>query len=529
MSVNPFLLRAGCFAALIALAPAFAADTKPADLSLLGSQALSATLSAIRELKANDDVKLSLPERFARVNAFVYSPETSAKLNKVYGTDHPINFTSMAAPKGQQRFHFSLMPLHYADTDGTTVDWPELGADLLLDQHGKRLTTKANWASVQGEDKSMSVDVRDVAFSAQERQGYAKLWFGNGQMTIGSITLHGKTNGITGKLEGIRVESTVAEKPRSIEYRTATTIKAVNVADTQVDDIHAAFRIRNIDKAALGRFVTATRNAKLTSLPMDRQVKAMMPMFEDLARAAILHGASIDIEDISASFQGSRASIKGHVGFEGVGAADLAAIPTFIKKIVARFEVRVPVALVRAVSGKIAHEQLANQHPGTTPDAQSTAQMAQTMTDVVVGKLINSGYARIVNDVLVSTIEWRGGKLRANGKEVILPKSPQPSAQPSRSLLQARRIEGSCQLPDYPADVVRDDKPLALTLRVTVGDDGKPRKVEVIAPSAFPAYDQAVQSAATTCTYLPALLNGKPIDAQLLWHLTREPGSTHPK
>jgi outer membrane biosynthesis protein TonB len=160
------------------------------------------------------------------------------------------------------------------------------------------------------------------------------------------------------------------------------------------------------------------------------------------------------------------------------------------------------------------------------------AQMGQTMTDVVVGKLVGGGYARIENDVLVSKVEFRDGELTANGKKVELPKPPAggaPPAPPQRSnlppnALQARRIEDSCRLPDFPDEVIGPDKALTAGFAWRVDETGKVENARVTATSGYPAWDQSMVEVLGQCRYIPALQGGKAIGLNIDWSVTRLKG-----
>jgi TonB family protein len=94
--------------------------------------------------------------------------------------------------------------------------------------------------------------------------------------------------------------------------------------------------------------------------------------------------------------------------------------------------------------------------------------------------------------------------------------------------LPARRIDGSCSMPDYPEQVVARDAQLALTLSVLVDAGGKPGPIEVVAPSGFPDYDRAVLAAVEHCRYVPALNGSTPVAQAVTLSLRREPGSQRP-
>lgn len=232
---------------------------------------------------------------------------------------------------------------------------------------------------------------------------------------------------------------------------------------------------------------------------------------------------------MSFAFRGHKAVLKGRVGLDAVPGAELGDMARVARRVNGRFEVRVPVALVREVALAVARQQAAAaKQPQAQP--QDLAVVAQSMTDAIIGKLLGSGYARLQDDVLVSTIAFRGGVLRVNGKKVELPKPAKaPVPQGAATFMQARRITDSCTLPDYPAQVVEKDARLELKLHYVVDQEGKLRDLQLAQASDQPGYDAAVLAAFADCRFIPALRDGKPVEHVVTDHvLTREPGSVRP-
>jgi TonB family protein len=90
--------------------------------------------------------------------------------------------------------------------------------------------------------------------------------------------------------------------------------------------------------------------------------------------------------------------------------------------------------------------------------------------------------------------------------------------------LKARRIEESCRLPDFPDEVLAQDRPLRASFAWRVDSEGKVENVRVTAPSGYPAWDQAIVEGMAQCRYIPALQGGKPIGLQIDWNVMREAG-----
>lgn len=526
--MRPSLPCLALAASLSGALPALSAeDAKPAAPAL--SPLADAAFTALGEIEAADDPDASLPARFERLGAFRYSPQTAAKLARTFGTERPFTVTRVPGAKNQLVYRADLVPLHYVGADGASADWSALSVLMSTDHAGRRVAVNGSWPSIDAQDKNTRFALRHLTLAGQQHRGFGGLWFGTARLDIERMSIEPKAAVIPGLVfEGIHTDTTMTERPRGVDLHYGGAVKAVHAGSERIDDVRWAVRIDNIDKRALVALKAASEKNKaaLAAPTAQRRVAAAQPMLMDFARAMVARGAAIEIDDISAGYQGSRASIKGRISVEGATGAGLDTMAAVLRKIVARFEVKVPLALVRAVSARVAQKQLETQHPGTPADPQAAAQMGQTVADVMVGKLINGGYARIDNDALVSTIEWRDGSLRANGKEIALPKPPQQAVR--TPLLQARRIADSCKLPDYPDDVVRQDAPLQLTLRFVVGADGHLRKLALAQASQWPAYDQAVLAAAAECAYIPALRNGQPVEVPMTWPVVREPGSVRP-
>jgi TonB family protein len=335
-------------------------------------------------------------------------------------------------------------------------------------------------------------------------------------------------------MRGMTFTSRVTEKPKTVDMAYESGIKTIAVAGEQVDDLRFAMRFANIDKKAIADLKAAgeRQQDQLAKLSPEQQAEAGKVMMLAFGKAALSRGAAIELDDFSASYHGQKAAVKGRVSFPGATAADLNDAKLLMKKLVARLEVRVPIALVREIAGTVVARQAAQQ--GGATDPQSIAQLRESATDVVIGKLVGGGFARVENDVLVSTIEWRSGVLTANGKPVPLPapqpgsKAPVAMAPGPGTVLQARLVEGSCTLPAYPDEVIAGDRPLKVRVDMTVGVDGRVKRAAIGQPSGFAGYDSALQEAVQQCTYIPALRDGKPIEVSVSRQIVRAPGARQP-
>lgn len=539
--VKPLLLRSSLAlalgAAVLAALPATGAD-KPAAPSPAPSPAMDAVLSAVRDLQLEKDARLPMTQRLDRLAGARPSAETAAKLRAVFGTDRLYGIERLPAPPGKVEYRATLFPLRYAPPEGMSFDWTEGRLDMSLNPAGTAMTIHGALESLTAEDKDIRMTVKGMTLDGTQKRGYAGIWFGEATAQVADVHIQGKDkNGAETPpmdMRGMTVVSRVVEKPKAVDIVYDTGIKSIAMAGEQVDDLRFAMRLSNIDKKAMAELKAAGERQQndLSGLSPEQQAAAAKPLMLAFGKAALSRGAAIEIDDISASYHGQKAAIKGRVFFQGALASDLNDPKLLLKKLVAKVEIRVPVALVREIAGTVAAKQAAQQ--GATTDPQSIAQLRESGTDIVVGKLVGGGFARIENDVLVSTIEWRSGVLTANGKPVPLPDEKSANAPPVATapgpgkVLQARLVEGSCALPAYPDEVIAGDRPLKVRVDMTVGADGRVKRAVIGQPSGFADYERALLDAVQQCTYIPALREGKPIEVSVSRQIVRTPGSRQP-
>lgn len=517
------LLLSGSLAAALVAAPIHAADAPVPRPVVAPSPMMDAMVSMMRELQAQNTGKQPLRERLDALAELRHSPETAAKLLKVYGTERPWTLARLPVANGRYDYVGTLAPLHYTSETGDTYDWTPLTLNISVDKDSRNMTMRGAWPSVAAGDKNFRFTMRDLSLASKQRRGASDLWFGNVDLDIGSVAMEFK-GAPNARFEDIRVRSAIIEKPKTADVRYSFGIKSIAVIDVKVDDFNFAMRMTNIDKASMAEMDAITKKINSGATP-EQRANAVLPIFKAMGKAVIQRGTAIEIDELSAAFKGNTARVKGRITVEGATEADLGALPALLKKVVARFNVRVPAALLRDIATFVADKQASAQAKGPA-NPQTVAQISQSVYDIMIGKMVGPGYARMEKDVLVSDIEIRGGVLRINGKEVALPKFPTP--QPSPTVLQARLVEGSCTMPEYPQELVRDGATWSATVRYIIKADGKVSNVYLAKPSPSPAYNDALLAAVGRCVYFPMLVNGKPVDFPMTREITATPNATRP-
>jgi TonB family protein len=538
-------LRSTLAATLLAAIPALA-DPAPAPSAPPVPRppaALQALQAALADLQRGIDPGLPLAQQFERLAAARPSPQTADKLRAAFGTDRLYAIERRPPAAGKKAWRATLFPLQTTSPQGTSVDWTEGLLDMAVEPGGKAASGHGSIARIAVEDATTRMTWRGIVFDSRQQRGYAGLWFGSVDAQVAAVQFQDRKDGAGMGMNALRLSSRMTEKPKTVDIAYDARIGSVAVAGEQVDDIRFALRVTGIGKKAMAEFKAlqerqqarqlAGQEAPATLTPQ-QQLDVLRPLLRSFGQAAMARGTAIEVDEIAAGYHGIRAAIKGRIALQGATPADLDDAGRLLRKLAGHFEVRVPLALVNEIAGTIATRQIAAQaaQRGGSADPQAAAQLRQNITDLMVGKLVGPGFARLENDVLVSTLAWNNGVLTANGKPVPLPKpappatgAPVATAPGPGNFLQARLVEGSCTLPGFPDEVTRADRALRQRIAFTIGIDGRVKDAQVTQPSGFPDYDRTMLQALGQCTYIPALRDGKPIELRSARETVRSAGT----
>jgi TonB family protein len=535
-----------CLATLPALAavqeaapPAAKAREKPAT-QVAPSPALMAFSKAVQELTARQ-ATMPYAAWLDTLPGFRFSPATSSLLIKQFGTDRLFSVTRNVPAAGGRNYVLTVPTRRRDNPDGSSFAWSAMQGQIAAQPDGAFVSTFSAPRFVT-ENGTFRLEARDMAYAGTARNDDA-LPVGEGVVELGSLEMTEKADGAGTRMDGMSIKFSVKETGGAVDLVNDIGARTLAIHGERIDDPHIGIRLSGLDKTAVETFIKLSKQMS-GSAPGSAKVHetagsgvppgtAMAPLMRQLGLAVLARGAAIELDDISFSYRGSKASVHGQLHLENATADDLEAGAKLLKKVAGHIDVQVPVAMLHALADSLAGKQLAQQHPGA--DAATIAALGTTIYDGMLRAATASGYVRVDGDMLVTAVDIRDGVILLNGKPFQFPATPAPapvgavdSAAGAGRLMRARRIADKCALPDFPPDVVAQDRALSMSMQLTVQADGTVTKLMLARSSGLPAYDKAVLAAAAQCTYIPALLDGKPVTVPATWTIVRTPGSVHP-
>lgn len=398
----------------------------PAPAAPVKSSFITTIAEAASELTEAMGRQHDMVKQLEIYSKFEFSPAMRLKLKDIFGTERPFPVQRINGRKGQVTYAAKMKAHGYLDENATAFSWADLDVKSVVSKGGTVVDTSGTWPllSIVGTTVSCSIEKSSMDFKhARAKNG---LWYGAGGIKTGSLVMRAVTPGAAGAKELFRVEgfatgASTALRGKLVDMSSGVSVKTIVFGDDRVERVNLGVRMVNMPAQAMADLDRDLRHAQGSGLAPDAQAQVMLTTMKTFGKKALAAGASVMIDDISASYHGNTASIKGRVDFDKVVDADFSAPIELIKKLVARFEVRLPVAMVNDVSRMVAAKQVDAAVPDVVGQIDAGA---KNIAGLVIGKLVNEGFAVMEKGELRSTIGIKGGKLTFNGKAVPLPGMP---------------------------------------------------------------------------------------------------------
>ena len=398
----------------------------PAPAARVKSSFLESVTAAAKEINTAMGGQTDAVKRLEIVSKLEFSPALRPKLKEVFGNERIFDTQRTVGPKGQVAYVIKLMPHTYLDENAVAFSWAELNSKAVVNKAGTTLDTTAAWPSLSIVGTSASGTLEKMSMDFKQARAKDGLWFGNGVVKVGSVVMRGAMPGSsefkeTLRLQDISLAVGVTPRGKKADMNYGFSIKSILVGGASIERANIGLRMVNLPARALEDVDREMKKVQGSGLPEDAQTELMLRSMKSFGKSMVTSGASLMIDDISASYRGNTASIKGRIDFDKVVDADFSSPMAFAKKIIARLDVRLPVAMVNDVSRVIGAKQVDASAPNAAEQIETAG---KNIAAVVIGKLVNEGFAVMDKGELRSAIEIRQGKLTFNGKAVALPGIP---------------------------------------------------------------------------------------------------------
>jgi uncharacterized protein YdgA (DUF945 family) len=418
------LLAMSSWAAEQAPAPAAKAQSP-----LMQNAAFQTLVEAGREVMTGIGRETNPGKQMEWYSHFEFSPALRPRLKAIFGSEKPFPVARVAgSAKGQVDYVGKLAAHSYREEGGPDIRWADLTYKTSFSKSGLAYSGEANWPSLSASWPRGGFALQDVSVTSKQRV-YAneQVAYGPVAYRVGSAVFSDTAPGGAGirellRLEGLETRAELARRGAMADMDQRTTIKTIMVAGERIDRFNLSLRITNMPAKALAEMTKAAREQQVGMLPTALTHDRTVENLKNFAQRAVMAGATVFLDEFSAIYHGHVASITGQLSFRKVVEADFNNMPELLKKLVARFEVRVPVGLIKDV----ARTAVARSVDPAAPDAARQIDAgADAASSGVIGKVVGDGYAVVEQEVLRSTIEIKDGKLVINGKQIEVNKALQ--------------------------------------------------------------------------------------------------------
>ncbi|MBV8467051.1 MAG: DUF945 family protein [Burkholderiales bacterium] len=401
--------------------PAAEAPAKKVEAEIYNSEVFKTYLAVVREITPLVD-ESDPRATIQALTTFDFTPDTKQKLAKLFGNDKPLHITATPGDDGGTSVDFMLDPLHYDSEDGKLhADWTGITAKSVYDKTYTHVETNGHSdAFTLSVPDGKQMAVKNITLHGSMRQDAAKLWLGSVHVDADSATI-GKPAALV-SLSGISAKINIlpVAKAKALDIEYDTAINSIGWGSEQAGPVRMDVRLNHVDEQAFVDMKNDSRKLNVQSLsPEERQNQSMQLMMR-FGMQALARGVGVDIKNLSVQYHGKEAGITGHVVAKPMTMVELQDYKVASKKVTARVDVYVPMAMALDVATTIFSQVSKGQgSPGLTDDQMH--EMAKSMLDGQLKKMQSEHYVRVDKDVIRTTLEFKGGKFLVNGRNVDMP------------------------------------------------------------------------------------------------------------
>lgn len=423
-SVNPFFSRLALCSSVLFVTYASAtpllqpgtipaqtppAATAEAEASAAQQQSKFMTLwlSVIKELRD----KAGPQENWKQVleSPISFTPETTAQLKAVFGTEQPIHTERTQLAGGATSYVATLSALDTLDNDGARVRFPAATLRMRFSANKQNTVMNGNWPglTVTSGPHISALLLRDIRFDSNSRMHKNGVNYGTIRNSMGSALISPK-NGAPVLFSDVSYINDIVKTGKLDEIRYRLNVGSIQADGKQIDQFKLGLRLTNLDLASIAEMSKAVAQSEgVTTQTMDPE--HVSSIIRHVGIEVLRKGGTFILDDLSASFRGYRAAVKGRMNFKGLSADDISNPAAIVQKILLKLEVRVPVPLIHAIGEEVAAEIAARQQ---TKDAPAPAKLI----DEALAKFVKEGYIRIDKGVVQATVVMQNAKLTVGGK-----------------------------------------------------------------------------------------------------------------
>ncbi|MFZ4878274.1 DUF945 family protein [Janthinobacterium sp. Mn2066] len=348
-----------------------------------------------------------------------FTPETTAQLKAVFGTEQPVHTERTQLPGGATSYVATLSALDALDSDGARIRFPAATLRMRVSANKQNIVMNGNWPALTmtSGPQISTLLLRDMRFDSNFTTHKNGVSYGSTSNSMGSALISPRNGGPV-LFSDVRYINDIVKTGKLDEMRYRLNIGSIQAGGKQIDQFKLGLRLTSLDLASVAEMTKAVAQSEGVT-PQTMDPEHVSSIIRHVGIEVFRKGGTFILDDLSASFRGYRAAVKGRLSFKGLSADDFANPAAIVQKVLLKLDVRVPVPLIHAIGEEVAAEVAARQQ---TKDVMP----AGKVIDETLAKLVKEGYLRIDKGVVLATLVMQDAKLTVGGKPLQL--SPQATA-----------------------------------------------------------------------------------------------------
>jgi uncharacterized protein YdgA (DUF945 family) len=391
--------------------------------NMLDSPAWQTYMAVISDLQPLYRHDADLKQTLSKLDTFQFSDETRKKLQDLTGNDNPLHFKTAKLKNGNTDLTVAVDALDFKDAKtGASGHMAEISSKTLFNKSLNKAHTVASLPLFHFETaKTLQFTAGNFSIVSDQQRDSSGIWIGTGDFKLGQLTMDDGASKMHVTMDELSVKTVVKPHGKSLDVGSDSSIKSINWGSDGLSQVHFAVRMTNLDAKAFAAFQEKARNLNQKGQDFTQRLIASQSMMRDFGKS-MQHGSAIDIQDVSAKFHGLTGGFNGRITLDNAQDSDFDSPAALVKKLDVHVNLHIPVGWVIDTFRIFTRRTLELQNKTGKPVDDATVNIAVTTeVEKQMSELERKKWIHVEHDTILSSIDFKEGKLLINGQPTPLP------------------------------------------------------------------------------------------------------------
>lgn len=338
---------------------------------------------------------------------------------RLFGKVDPVSIHRFSTPNGELTYSFDIAPFKFQDglPAEVIIESSSLSGRSIFDKARTHATTQASMQTMRIDtNQQPSIEINDIIATAKSYKGVAGIWFGTNRFIASSVRLLSAQTDLA--IHKLATTFSLEQKDKTVAFGFSLSAASASFAGETIGPINMDWNVKHLDRDAFASMFQALKTSDVRKSEAAR-IEQVTALFDRIGPSLLTTHTAIELQNLSVSYQGFTAKMRGTLGFGHIQRGDVYSLPRLMELIRGHITAIVPKGFVKKIVSAYVHRRQSRMNTQeTSVDRDKEAFAEKEAINHIMAKLIDNGIFTVNGDNLQSIVDIREGSVLINGRDL---------------------------------------------------------------------------------------------------------------